>query len=94
MRIEQIELFHIKMPLNFNFKTAQASINYRETIIIKVQDELENKGYGEVVSFNEPFYTKETLIASKQALINEYIPTIIHKAIDHPFKIHKNLDIA
>jgi len=57
MKIEQIELFHIKMPLNFNFKTSQASIKCRETIVIKATDELQNKGYGEVVSFNEPFYT-------------------------------------
>ncbi|EKQ52294.1 MULTISPECIES: o-succinylbenzoate synthase [unclassified Clostridium] len=94
MHIKKIELFHIKMPLKFNFKTSQTSINYRETIIIKVEDELNNRGYGEVVSFNEPFYTSETLMVSKQALINEYIPTIIHKEIDDPFNIHKNLDMT
>lgn len=93
MHIKKIELFHIKMPLNFTFKTSQTSINYRETIVIKVEDELKNKGYGEVVSFNEPFYTNETLEISKQVLINTYIPTIIHEEIDHPFNIHKNLDM-
>lgn len=87
MQIKKIELFHIKMPLKFNFKTSQTSINYRETIIIKVEDELNNRGYGEVVSFNEPFYTDETLEISKKALINEYIPII--KEINHPFDIHK-----
>lgn len=94
MQIEKIELFHIKMPLNFTFNTAQTSIEHRETIVIRVQDELGNKGYGEVVSFNEPFYTNETLIASKQALINEYIKAILHKSMNHPFDIHKNLDMA
>jgi O-succinylbenzoate synthase len=92
MHIKKIELFHIKMPLNFTFKTAQTSMNYRETIIIKTCDELNNIGYGEVVSFNEPFYTNETLEISKQVLINEYIPTI--KDIEHPFDIHKNLDVT
>ena len=94
MQIEKIELFHIKMPLNFTFKTSQASIKYRETIVIKVEDELQNIGYGEVVSFNEPFYTNETLIVSKQVLINKYIPKLIHKVMNHPFDIHKNLDMA
>lgn len=94
MQIEKIELFHIKMPLNFNFKTSQASIKYREAIVIKVEDELKNVGYGEVVSFNEPFYTNETLIVSKQALINEYSKAIIHKVVDHPFDIHKSIDMA
>lgn len=93
MQIEQIELFHIKMPLNFNFKTSQASIKYRETIVIKATDELENVGYGEVVSFNDPFYTNETLASSKKVLINKYIKSVIHKEMDHPFDIHEYLDV-
>ena len=93
MRIEQIELFHIKMPLKFNFKTSQASIKYRETIVIKATDELQNKGYGEVVSFKDPFYTNETLEISKQALTNKYINAVIHKEMNHPFDIHKNFDM-
>lgn len=92
MLIKKIELFHIKMPLNFTFKTSKTAMDYRETIIIKVEDEFNNKGYGEVVSFHEPFYTNETLEISKQALINEYIPTI--KDISHPFDIHKNSDMT
>ena len=92
MQIDQVKLFHIKMPLNFNFKTSQASIKCRETIVIKAMDELGNKGYGEVVSFNEPFYTNETLASSKRVLINKYIKDVIHKDIDHPFDIHKYLD--
>jgi O-succinylbenzoate synthase len=94
MHIKKIELFHIKMPLNFTFKTSQTSINYRETIVIKVEDELKNKGYGEVVSFNEPFYTNETLEVSKKVLINEYIPKLIHEAINHPFDIHKFIGVT
>lgn len=89
MRIERIELFHVKMPLNFTFKTSQTILKHRETIIIKVIDELGNNGYGEVVAFNEPFYTNETLIDSKFMLINTYIPKLIQKDIKHPFDIHK-----
>lgn len=94
MHIKRIELFHIKMPLKFNFKTSQTSINYRETIIIKVEDELNNRGYGEVVSFNEPFYTNETLEVSKRVLINEYIPKLINKDINHPYDIHKCIHVT
>ncbi|MBU3161776.1 o-succinylbenzoate synthase [Clostridium frigoris] len=93
MQIEQIELFHIKMPLNFNFKTSQASIKYRETIVIKATDELQNVGYGEVVSFNDLFYTNETLASSKKVLINKYIKDVIHKDMDNPFDIHKYLEM-
>lgn len=89
MRVEKIELFHVKMPLNFTFKTSKTSIKHRETIIIKISDELKNVGYGEVVAFGEPFYTNETLMDSKYVLIYSYIPKLIHKDIKHPFDIHK-----
>lgn len=94
MRIEKIELFHIKMPLNFNFKTSKTSINYRETIVVKIEDEFNNKGYGEVVSFNEPFYTNETLAVSKKVLMNEYIPKLINKDMKHPYDIHKYIGVT
>ncbi|MFA6988940.1 MAG: o-succinylbenzoate synthase [Candidatus Gastranaerophilaceae bacterium] len=94
MRIEKIELFHIKMPLKFQFKTSQTIVRNRETIIIKASDEFGNIGYGEVVAFNEPFYTNETLSKSKQALIYKYIPKIINKNVKHPFDIHKWFDLS
>jgi o-succinylbenzoate synthase len=94
MRIKQIELFHVKMPLNFTFKTSQASLNYRETIVIKMSDELGNKGYGEVVAFNEPFYTNETLLDSKSVLVNKYIPKLMHEDIEHPFDIHNWIGLS
>jgi len=94
MWIERIELFQIKIPLNFTFKTSQTSLNHRETIVIKVVDELGNTGYGEVVAFNEPFYSDETLKDSKGILINSYIPKLFHREIKHPFEIHKWVDLT
>ena len=94
MRIEIIELFHIKMPLNFSFKTSQTTVKHRETIIIKAADELGNTGYGEVVAFNEPFYTNETLTDSRNVLMNEYTPKLIYKDVRHPFDIHKWFDLS
>ncbi|WBW97244.1 o-succinylbenzoate synthase [Oceanirhabdus sp. W0125-5] len=88
MRIQKIELYHIKMPLKFTFKSSQTTLKDRETIIIKATDELGNIGYGEVVAFNEPFYTDETLMYSKDILEYVYIPNVINKKIEHPFQIH------
>jgi O-succinylbenzoate synthase len=89
MWIKSIELFQIRMPLNFTFKTSKTSFNYRETIVIKAVDELGNIGYGEVVAFNEPFYSNELLTDSKRALINIYIPKLFYREIKHPFELHK-----
>jgi len=92
--IEKIELFQIRMPLKFIFKTSQTSVNYRETIVVKAADELGNTGYGEVVAFNEPFYTRETLKDSKNFLINGFLPNSVHQEIQHPFDIHKWHDLT
>lgn len=89
MLIKSIEIFQIRMPLNFTFKTSKTSFNQRETIVIKAVDELGNIGYGEVVAFNEPFYSNEVLIDSKRELINSYIPRLFNKEIKHPFELHK-----
>lgn len=91
MWIKRIEVFHLSMPMKFTFKSSQAMLNHRETLVIKVTDELGNTGYGEVVAFNEPFYTKETLPDSKRVLINHFLPSLLQKEIKHPFEIHQGL---
>lgn len=88
MRIKSIELFHINIPLKFTFVTAKKSLQHREVLIIKVVDNLGLSGFGEVVSFTNPFYTNETLELSKQALLEKYLPFVLEKNIKHPFDIH------
>lgn len=55
-----ITLYHVKLPMKFNFKTAKSELNVRETIIIKAED-AGFSGFGECVAFTTPFYTDETL---------------------------------
>lgn len=94
MRIETVELFHVRLPLKFVFKTAKTALNYRETLVIKAVDELGNVGYGEVVSFGEPFYSEETLTTSKAILQGHYIPTVLKQRVAHPFDIHQIFDLS
>ncbi len=94
MWIQKIELHHIQMSLNFTFTTSQTALRHRETIVIGALDELGNTGYGEVVSFNEPFYSDETLMDSKNVLINHYIPKVLQREIKHPFDIHEWADLT
>jgi len=94
MWVEKIELFHLRLPLNFTFKTAQTSLNQRETLVIKLTDELGNTGFGEVVAFNEPFYTKETLPAAKVVLLQRLLPQLLQREITQPFDVHRWLDLT
>lgn len=94
MKIKKVELFHLKMPLKFVFKTSQTQLNQRETLILRISDELGNQGYGEVVAFTEPFYTGETLAQAKKQLVKKFIPLIQGKELKHPFEIHSWLDLS
>ena len=47
MIIEKITMFHVQLPMKFNFKTAKGSLNLRDTIIIKVESPNGLSGFGE-----------------------------------------------
>lgn len=94
MRITKIEVFHLSMPMKFTFKSAQALLNQRETLVLILTDELGHTGYGEVVAFNEPFYTQETLPASKRVLSERFLPLLLQKEIEDPFAVHQWMDLA
>lgn len=92
MIIRKIEVFHVKLPLNFTFKTAKTTMNARETLVIKVWDELGHVGFGEVVAFTEPFYTDETIEIAKRTLMEDYLPKMDNLMLNHPFEIHGLFD--
>ena len=84
MRIKKAELFQVEMPLAFSFKTAATTENTRQSLILVLEDEEGHQGFGECVSFTTPFYTKETLLLSKLALLTELLPTVVKKDIVEP----------
>ena len=89
MIIEKITMFHVQLPMKFNFKTAKGSLNLRDTIIIKVESPNGLSGFGEVVAFKTPFYTSETFADSWKILEETYLPEILQKDFSHPFEIHE-----
>ena len=91
MKIQNVTIYQVDLPLKFTFHTAAAVLNHRETLILKVTDCDGNVGFGETVSFSTPFYTQETLYASLQILREEYVPAILGKEISHPFELHSRI---
>ncbi len=89
MRIKEVTIYHVDMPMKFTFQTAKETLDHRESIILEVVDESGQSGYGETVSFTSSFYTKETLDISWEILKEKYIPQILRKEIQHPFDIHQ-----
>ncbi|MCT4687848.1 o-succinylbenzoate synthase [Vallitalea sp.] len=92
MKIKRVELFKIHLNIKFTFTSAKTSLGKRETIVIKITDYNGSYGYGEVVAFNKPFYTDETIDKSLHILENEYIDRLLNLQIDDPLEIHKIID--
>lgn len=88
MKIKQITLYHVCLPMKFNFVTAKSSLKERHTIIIKIKNLDGLSGYGEVVSFPDPFYTSETFDDSWQILHENWLPKLFKIELKHPFDIH------
>ncbi|MEB6551265.1 o-succinylbenzoate synthase [Heyndrickxia sporothermodurans] len=84
MRIHEVNIFIIKMPLKQPFTTALETVNEREGIILEVIDEQGEKGYGEVVAFSTPWYTEETVKTCYHMLKDLLIPLVLDKQINHP----------
>lgn len=82
-------MYHVQLPMKFNFKTAKSELNVRDSIILKVEALSGLTGFGEVVSFTSPFYTSETFEASWEALKKTYIPKLLKNELSHPFEIHQ-----
>jgi len=72
----KLSLYHIQLPMKFDFKTAKSELKSRESIIIKAE-EGEFSGYGECVAFTTPFYTAETLDFAWEKLRLDYIPAVL-----------------
>lgn len=91
MLIQQVELFLIEQQLKIPFKTSYGLYENRESIIVKLLDENGVEGFGEVVSFSEPWYTAETIQTSLHVLQNFIIPTILNRVFNHPTEVAETL---
>ncbi len=80
MKIERIELRHIKMELTSPFNTSMGIEKDVEHIIVRVDSE-GITGWGECVAGASPFYTYETVTTAWHILQDFLIPSILGKDI-------------
>jgi o-succinylbenzoate synthase len=84
MRIKQINLYTISMPLKTPFYTHLQNVSEREAIIVELIDQDGVKGYGEAVAFSSPWYTEETIKTCYHMMVDFLIPMLKKSAIQHP----------
>lgn len=80
MKIERIELKHIKMELVSPFITSMGTENYEEHIIVRADAE-GITGWGECIAQVKPFYTYETVETAWHILQDFLIPSMLGKNV-------------
>ncbi|MCW8994713.1 MAG: o-succinylbenzoate synthase [Psychromonas sp.] len=82
MKIDRIELLHIKIELVSPFTTSMGTEYEEEHIIVRVDSE-GLTGWGECVAEGNPFYSYETVQTAWHILQDFLIPSILGKSISN-----------
>lgn len=83
MKIEQITLYHLRMPLRSPFETSFGRAYERECILLEVRSE-GLTGYGECVADRSPGYAYETTGTAWHILRDFLIPAVLGQDIAGP----------
>ena len=83
MKIEKIELQHVKMPLVNPFVTSFSKLLEKDFLLIKMYSG-EHIGYGESVALPDPTYSEETTGTIAHMLEQFLIPLLFKSHMEHP----------
>lgn len=87
LNIKTINLYRLNMNLRNPFVTSFGTVQAKDFFIVEVIDAADNRGYGESVAFNTPWYTAETVETTKHVLRDFLIPIIQTATINHPSEV-------
>ncbi|MBS4913459.1 MAG: hypothetical protein KHZ77_04750 [Veillonella sp.] len=91
MIVQSITLWRVTLPMKFDFQTAKGLVRERHTLVVDVETANGTRGYGEVVAFDTPFYTAETITTSEEWL-NQVIPYFVGVKMKEPWDCYKVLE--
>lgn len=84
MIVKSIRLWRVLLPMKFDFHTAKGLVRERHTLVVEVITDRGISGFGEVVAFDTPFYTAETINTSEEWL-RKAIPYFIGFTMNQPW---------
>lgn len=89
MKIENITIRHLKMKMKAPFTTSFGTFVNKEFLLLEATDELGNRGWGESVAFDSPWYNEETYKTNWIILEDFLIPLLKGRDIEHPDEINE-----
>ena len=87
MRIQQVELREIQLPLIAPFITSFESFTHRRIILVRAFDNQGITGWGECVATEEPLYNHEFIDGAWLLLRDYLIPKLLDWEMDSPKEI-------
>ncbi len=84
MSIERVELYELTLPLLEPFIISGGTMTVRRSLVVVLQDDQGNRGYGESPPFELPFYSEETLAGARDLLEHVLIPRLIRSRAHAP----------
>ncbi len=93
MRLESLELLHVKLPLNHFFQTSFGKFYERNLVILKGES---NMGvvYGEAPSLIGPFYTYETTLTTLHIIKDFLSKKILKKDFEDINSVHEAMNFV
>lgn len=89
MEICKIDCYQVRLPLRIPFETSYGRLTEKAFDVIIITDEWGNQGLGELVPFEQPDYTEETIETARIILKRHLIPLIIKRKISHPNEVNE-----
>jgi o-succinylbenzoate synthase len=92
LRIERIELRHIRMPLRFRFETSFGAVTEKSFVLAQVFAEGGAWGIGECVAEDHPYYLPETNETVRHIVSNFLAPLTLGHSFESPGEVFGRFD--
>ncbi len=86
MRISDVRLFDVRLPLVRPFETSFGRIDAREFVLVAV-DADGATGWGECVADVDPFYSEETTATAWYVMTRVLVPAMLGRTVAHPREV-------
>ena len=75
--VRRARLFEVALPLKEPFQISGGTLHERRSLIVVLDDDADNVGYGESAPFELPFYSAETIASARELLTKSLLPRML-----------------
>ncbi|QIG39497.1 o-succinylbenzoate synthase [Microbacterium sp. 4R-513] len=87
MRVTDVDLFRVSLPLVHEFETSSHRKSAIEHILVRLTDESGEVGWGEIASPTDPFYSSETVATAEMIGRDHLVPLTLARPWTHPSEL-------